>query len=315
MAEYTPTRRRFLQAGGGSTVVALAGCLGGDGDSADGEPTDPSEAPRATVDRFSEAAGTQMVRESGNDLPGPGEPINLDRERFLTRGFGPDGGAVQYYNLDARPTASAPIYTFVRENGDPVEEQLDVVDVVPGETGYNDLWHPHMVTVPDSYEANTATSLADIEDAGFEITETNTLKNCPLVPEGSTASLRYGGGSTELFDAWYDDQIVSYFTFEESSMQEHAGSIPLSAIYVSFNTNPGQEGGGVSSGFATEAASEQTHNVVATLPEQEMYSPLWMVNVYDNADFEAVSDIDSARDAELLREGVQSVNCPIVSVE
>jgi hypothetical protein len=321
MSEHRATRRRVLQFACGSTAVGLAGCLGGnddsnaDGGGMDAEPTDPAEAPRTTVDRFSEAAGTQMVRTDENDLPGPGEPVDFDRGRFRTRGLGPDGEAVQYYNFDVRPMNSTPIYTFVRENGDPVEEQLDIVDAVPGDEGYNDFWHVHQVTVPDDYEANTATSLADIESAGYDINPTGSLKNCPVVPAGSTASLRHGDATTELVDGWYSGELVSYFLFEESGMQEHAGSIPLSPIYVCFNTNPGEEGGGPQSGFMTETSSDQSHNVVATLPADDDYSPLWMVNVYDNAEFQSVSDLDSARNAELLREGASMVNCPLVSVE
>jgi hypothetical protein len=320
MTERERTRRRVLQFAGGATAAALAGCLGGDDDSGtdgelDGEPTDPGAASRATIDRFSEAAGTQMVRSDGNDLPGPGEPVDFDQGPFHTRGLGPGGERVQYYNFDVRPTSTAPIYTFRRENGDPVEGQLDIIDVIPGDDGYNDFWQVHEVTVPDDYEANTATSLADIDAAGFEVTPTNSVKNCPVVPEGSTASLRHGDAPTEPVDGWYDGQVVSYFRFEESGMQEHAGSIPLSPIYVSFNTNPGKEGGGPPSGFVTEAGSDQTHNVVATLPGDDDYSPLWMVTVYDNADFQSVSDLDSARNVEMLREGAAMVNCPIVSVE
>jgi len=87
----------------------------------------------------------------------------------------------------------------------------------------------------------------------------------------------------------------------------------LSPIYVSFNTNPGQEGGGPASGFMTEEGNDQTHNVVATLPGDAGYSPLWSVNVYDNADFGDVTDLDSATDAEILESGAATVNCPVVS--
>ena len=170
------------------------------------------------------------------------------------------------------------------------------------------------MSVPAAYEANTATSVADLTAAGYEITATDTIKNCPIVPDGSTASMRYGDGDAGLVEGWYDGSVVSYFLFEEAPLSAVDGSVPLSPIYVSFNRNPGEEGGGPPSGFVTEAGSDRTHNVVATLPGDGDYSPLWLVNVYDNADFGRVSDLDSARSADLLASGAATVNCPIVAV-
>jgi hypothetical protein len=91
--------------------------------------------------------------------------------------------------------------------------------------------------------------------------------------------------------------------------------VPLSDILVSFNINPGQDGGGPPSGFMTEPGTSQTHNVVETLPTDDLYSPLWDVDVYDNTDFNSVFDIPSAQAANILATGVALVNCPIVAVE
>ncbi|WP_256392000.1 hypothetical protein [Natronoarchaeum rubrum] len=330
------TRRRFLATTGIVTTGALAGCFGSDDETMDdgatdndsdsgagddmddgmGDVTDPEDAQRAAIDRFSEAAGTLMVRTEENDLPGPDEPIDFDQAPFLTRGLGPDGEPVAYYNFDVQPTAPAPIYALFREGEDtPVESQQNIVDVIPGDEGYNDFWHVHRVTVPEDYEANSATSAQDLMDAGYEIEATNTIKNCPIVPEGSTASMRHGDGDAGLVQGWYDGMVVSYFLFEEAPLTATGeGSVPLSPIYVTFNTNPGEDGGGPASGFVTEAGSDRTHNVVATLPGDEGYSPLWSVSPYDNADFESVSDLDSALDANVLDSGIATVNCPIVSI-
>ncbi|MFC7115040.1 hypothetical protein ACFQH2_08855 [Natronoarchaeum sp. GCM10025703] len=335
------SRRRFLQLAGGSATIALAGCIGGDeedsnddmddemdddemdddmdDDDMDGEMSgmDPDEAPRAAIDRFSESAGTLLVRNDENGLPGPDEPVDFDQEPFITQGFGPDGNTVEYYNFDVQETTPAPIYAFFYENGDPVEEQLNIVDAVPGDELYNDFWRVNMVTVPDEYEANTVTSVSGISEAGYDVEQTNTIKNCPIVPQGSTASKHHGDGHDEapLVQGWYEDEVVQYFLFEEDSFETMDGSVPLSQIYVSFNTNPGQDGGGPASGFMTEEMSAQTHNVVATLPGDAGYSPLWRVNVYDNADFEDVSDLDSATSATILDDEAAHVNCPIVSTE
>lgn len=58
----------------------------------------------------------------------------------------------------------------------------------------------------------------------------------------------------------------------------------------------------------------QTHNVVETIPIDEDYSPLWIVNICDNADFNNVSDLTSAKSAIILAEAVMNVNCPVVFV-
>ncbi|WP_254761623.1 hypothetical protein [Natrinema marinum] len=325
------TRRRFLATTGAIGAALVAGCAGtGSTDTADDEMndnanetgmngdmgggTDPASAPRAAIDRFSDAASTLMVRTDANDLPGPDEPIDFDQAPFLTHGLGPDGEPVSYYNFDVQPTAPAPIYALFREGEDePVADQRNIVDTIPGDEGYNDFWHVHEVTVPADYEANTATSVGDLRDAGYEITPTNVVKNCPIVPEGSTASMRYGDGEPELVDGWYDGQVVSYFLFEEAPLTVMDDSVPVSPIYVTFNTNPGMDGGGPQSGFVTEMESDRTHNVVATLPGDDGYSPLWSVSVYDNADFDAVSDLESATDATVLEAETATVNCPIVA--
>ncbi|MDZ7702206.1 MAG: hypothetical protein U5J98_09175 [Halobacteriales archaeon] len=343
------TRRRFLTATGALGAAALAGCsaLGGGGDGASTEtemddmddsmtettegsmddsmtetmtedgmmgPMDPAEAPRASIDRFSEAAGTLMVRTEENGLPGPDEPIDYDQSPFLTLGLGPAGEPVSYYNFDVQPTQPAPIYAFFREGEEtPVDGQLNVVGTIPGDQGYNDFWHVHKVTVPSGYEANTVTSEQQLMAGDFAVESTSTIKNCPIVPEGSTASMRYGDGDTGLVDGWYDGQVVSYFLFEEAPIMARDGGVPVSPIYVSFNKNPDEDGGGPPSGFKTEEGSDRTHNVLATLPGDDGYSPLWLVNIYDNAEFDEVTDLDSATNAEILAAGAATVNCPVVA--
>jgi hypothetical protein len=284
-------------------------------------PLDPETAPRASVDRFSEAAGTLMVRTVENGLPEADEPIDYDSgEPFMTQGLGPDGEVVQYYNFDVQPTEPAPIFVLFREGEDaPVEGQLNVIGVIPGDDGYNDFWHPHRVTVPVDYVANTLTSVEEIEASGYAIEPLDAIVNCPVVPEGSTATKRVGGGDAGLVMGWYDDQVVYYFEFAEGMLMTDPDdpTVPLSPIYVAFNLNPDEMNpdSGPASGFMTEEGTAQTHNVLATLPGDDGYSPLWSVNVYDNADFDEVSDFDSATGANILATGVANVNCPVVSIE
>jgi len=294
-------------------VVLLFGCSESSPMESEMEGTDPDTAPVATIDRFSEDAGTLMIRSDQNNLPEPGEPIDFDQAPFITQGLAPDGTPVRYYNFDVQSTTPAPIYAFFYENGDPVQEQLNVVDVIPGDDGYNDFWRVNLVTVPDNYVANSITNAEELMDANYQIEQTDMLVNCPVVPEGSTAGRRLGDAGTGLTRGWYKDQIITYFSFEESPlMVTSGGTVPLSPIYVAFNVNPGQDGGGPASGFMTEQGNMQTHNVVATTPSDMDYSPFWLVNVYDNTDFSSVSDLSSAMNATQLASGAAMVNCPVV---
>ena len=275
------------------------------------EPAAPMEA---AIDRFSAAAGTLMVRDDSGALPGPNEPINFDMPPFITQGLGPGGQVVQYYNFDVQPVASAPIWVLFRE-GEDDPAQSPVIDVIPGDEGYNDFWAMIKVAVPADYEANSVTSLAGITAAGYAMENTGVIINCPVVPKGSTAMLRGGGKSNELHAGWYKDMVVYYFTFEEKMLT--GATVPVSPIFVSFNINIDEAGGGPASGFMTEQGTMQTHNVVATVPSDDGYSPLWAVSIYDNADFDSVSDLASAAAANIMASPplTPTVNCPVVSVE
>jgi len=280
-------------------------------------PLDPDTAPRVAIDRFSADAGNLFVRTATNGLPAANEPIDFDTGPFITQGYAPGGAVVRYYNFDVMPVDPAPIYVLFREGeSSPVSGQLNIVDVIPGDPTYNDFWQVVRVTVPSDYVANTVTSLAELLAEGYDIEMTTMLVNCPIVPEASTADLRLGGEDEGLVRGWFRDQVVFYFNFPERALTTTAGGdVPVSPIFVSFNINPGEPGGGPESGFVTEDGSDQTHNVVATLPSDAGYSPLWSVNVYDNAAFSTVEDLMTAQAATLLVSGAALVNCPIVFVE
>lgn len=275
---------------------------------------DPATATRATIDRFSDAAGHLQKRSASPSLPGPNQPVDFDQGPFITAGFGPHGEKIRYYNFDVQPLKPAPIYVFFTQGGAlPVSGQLNVVDVIPGADGYNDFWQVNKVIVPDNYVANSVTSYAEIVNAGYSVQPTTMLVNCPIVPEGSTATRRVGGGATGLQTGWYRGMTVRYFSFEEKALS--GGTVPLSPIFVTFNVNPNQPNGGPRSGFKTETGSGQTHNVTSTLPSDPGYSPLWMVDVYDNAAFDTVNNLATAGAATLLAPGAANVNCPIVEIK
>jgi hypothetical protein len=303
----------------GLALLAQGALACGDDDMMDhdapevGEAHDPATADVVSVDRFAKGVGMLQVRTADNGLPGANEPVDFDQGPFITQGFTPDGAVVRYYNFDVQPLAPAPIYVLFRDGEDmPVEGQLNIIDVIPGDAGYNDFWNVVKVTVPDDYVANQLASAQAVRDAGYAMEATTTIVNCPVVPEGSTAKKRLKGESAGTVRGWYKDKLVHYLNFGEAPLSAQNGKVPVSPIFVTFNVNPDQDGGGPGSGFEMEEGSPQTHNVVATLPGQPGYSPLWSVSVYDNADFAKVADLATATQAKLLAAGVANVNCPVV---
>ncbi len=68
---------------------------------------------------------------------------------FNTHGLGPNGEKTIYYNFDVLSTTPAPIYVLFRMGETtPVSGQLNIVNVIPGDAGYNDFWLVTKVTVP-----------------------------------------------------------------------------------------------------------------------------------------------------------------------
>ena len=302
-----------------SILVLSFGATGCDNNPTESQPVDPATAPVVSVDRFSDDTGTFFRRNSNPDLPGPNEPIDFDRPPFLSKGLGPNGEIVEYYNFDVMPTDPVPIYVLFREDENaPVEGQLNIIDVIPGQDDYNDFWQVHRVTVPTDYQANTIISLNQINSEGYKIEAMDRIVNCPVVPEGSTAKNHFmRTEDNELDRGWYRGRIVHYFTFSEKPLTINSNNkVSTSQIYVSFDANPGYyRGGGFPSGFKTENGNKQTHNVFTTLPSDDDYSALRSLTIYDNYEFTQVSDLATARDANILAEGATTMNFPVVRVE
>jgi len=89
---------------------------------------------------------------------------------------------------------------------DLVPGQNPIIDVLPGNPGYSDLWQINLVTVTRFYQPNSIKSLNDINANDLTITPTNTLVNRPIVPAGSSVE-----GNLSLTQAWFQDQPVYYF--------------------------------------------------------------------------------------------------------
>ena len=274
------------------------------------QPKDPDQAPIATVDRFSDAAGTLLKRSADNHLPGPNEPIDFDTPPFNVWGLSPAGEPALYYHLDVKSTTPVPVYILYREGEDmPVQEQLDIIDTLPGEQGYNDFRQVWKVWVPKDYVANTITDASMLQQAGYKIEKTDKLLNMAVVPDKSRARVRFNGGHPELQRAWYRGQVAKFFLFDEAPLSVSGDKVPVSPIYDGFTINPGQPGG--EKEFCTDPNSTQTHNVVATMPGDKAYSPLWLRVVYDSAACASVHNLETALQANKVAAKVLFINCPI----
>ena len=137
------------------------------------QPKNPDQAPIATVDRFSDRAGKLLVRSADKRLPSPNQPIDFDTPPFNVLGFSPTGEPTLYYHLDVQSTTPAPVYIFYRDGEDrPVQNQLDVIDTLPGEQGYNDFRQVWKVWAPKDYVANTITDASMLQQAGYKMEKT-----------------------------------------------------------------------------------------------------------------------------------------------
>src|SRR6516164_2574154 len=279
------------------------------------QPVDPDQAPIAAVDRFSDTAGTLLKRSADTRLPGPNEPIDFDAAPLTNLGFSPTGEPTLYYRLDVQSTTPAPVYILYREGEDkPVQDQLDIIDTLPGEKGYNDFRQVWKVWVPKDYVANTITDAATLQQTGYKMEKTDKLLNMAVVPDKSRASVRFNGENPELQRAWYRDQVVKFFLFDEAPLSVSGDKVPVSPIYDGFTINPGQPGGEME--FCTDPNnSTQTHNIVATMPSDNGYSPLWLRVVYDSAACASVHNLETALQAKKVAANVLFINCPMVSVK
>ena len=138
------------------------------------KPLDPDQAPITAVDRFSDKAANIQVRTPNNHLPGPNQPVDFDTGPFITQGLPPSTSKpVRYYNFDIQGTTPAPVYVLYHEGEDkPVAGQLDIIDTLPGEKGYNDFRQVWKVWVPKDYVANAVTDAGALSQAGYK-TEKN----------------------------------------------------------------------------------------------------------------------------------------------
>ncbi len=248
--------------------------------------------------------------QTGNVFNQPAATYQLTQGWFQGRQtFYYDFGSNSAITSDASKVVPAPIYAFATgmdANGNPqmVAGQHNVIDVVPGDPGYSDLWQVNLVIVPADYVANTIKSVADIQKSGYKVESTNMLVNCPVVPAGSKlAEANPGNGSTGTTQGWYKGRAVEYFDFGASPSTTE----PIYAFATGMDAN----------GNPQLVAGQ--HNVIDVLPGMPDYSPFWDVNlVIVPAGYQANS-ITSA--AQVKQSGFQVlhpgkvVNCPVIRTD
>lgn len=203
-------------------------------------------APLVSVDRFSDAAGTLLRRSADPKLPGPNIPFSLDDPPFRIEVTSKDGNPAHCYDLDVRPAKPNRLYVFYDSRNNYRLGQFPVIDSIPGDPGYSDLWDIWKVITPDAFyesnwlrDAKTLQLLLDDPASGFTAASTGIYLNAPIVPEGTAASLKAEartGGPTQRYYAWYRGKRAPYLYFEGSLRLDAAGAIPVARIELAGGT-------------------------------------------------------------------------------
>jgi hypothetical protein len=223
-----------------------------------------------------------------------------------------EGRATHYYDFggnspplnDAQQVAQAPIYVLVtgfdaQGQPQPVAGQHNIIDVVPGDAGYSDLWHVIFVTVPPGYQADMLRSVDAVRQAGYPQKVSEVLVNCPVVPLNSQLS----EGTPGLTHGWYKGREVHYFDFGPSTDR----TAPIYAFITGMDAQgqpqfvPGQ------------------HNVIPVIPGNAGYSPFWnvfLVQVPASYQANTITSVAQVMNSgyPILHPGLV-VNCPVIRTD
>lgn len=269
--------RTFAVGTTGVAAISLVGC-GGDDD----EPA-PTLAPTATQ---------------------PPATVPTSPQLSLVSGWYRDAD-VRYYDFGMNTpvsggvVATAPIFAFITgmdEEGNPlfVDGQHNVVDAVPGDAGYSDLWEVNLVVVPDDYEPDSIKSQAEVGAMDYEIIKPGLLVNCPIVADGTTLE-----GGEELVQGWNNGEAVFYPDF--------GGNMPFAIPIWAFITGTDSDGAPV---FV-----DGQRNVIDAVPDDPGYSAFWSVNLVTVPESYVANTLRSASaisdsDFEVTATDLV-VNCPV----
>jgi len=229
----------------------------------------------------------------------------------LTQGWY-QGQEISYYDfgsnsrviLDGCQVGAAPIYVLATGidnecSPEAVPDQNNIVDIVPGDPGYSDLWQVVVVQVPEDYEANSLTSAQQVLDSDYPMTTTLTTINCPIVPEGSELA----AGGAPLVTGWHQGEEIFYFDFGTNPAQ-------TAPIYV-FSTGMDEQG--------NPQLVQGQNNIIDVIPGDEGYSDFWTVNLVTVPEDYEANSVTSV--SEIMEAGYpitrtnQVVNCPVVQTE
>jgi hypothetical protein len=248
------------------------------------------------------ATSISLALAQGSVLTDPPENFELVQGWYQGRQtFYYDFGATTRATLDGGQVIRAPMYVLIAGfdgDGNPqtVEGQHPIVDVIPGDPGYSDLWQVNYVTVPGDYQSNTITAVDQILNGDYELTVPGLLKNCPIVPEGSTLD----EGGAPLVGRWYKGQEVFCFDFGSNVN----GTASLDVFITGFDDDGNPQ-------FV-----QGQRNIVYSIPGDPGYSAFWFVNMVVVPEDYQPNTITSASqvlgsDYEIVHPGLL-VNCPII---
>jgi hypothetical protein len=121
----------------------------------------------------------------------------------LTPGWS-GGEPVTYFDFGPNANTIAPVWMLsygLDENGFPrlVPGQHNIFDTTPEDAEYTAFRRVHLVTVPESYEAGSIRSVEEIVASGYDVSETETVLNLPIVrftPEHGGEAAPAGSGSS-----------------------------------------------------------------------------------------------------------------------
>ena len=300
MLERQLSRRSLIRYSGLAGAGILGGYLlaacGGDDDDDTGQAATATEEPMMDETATEEA----MMEPTATE-----EMMDDEMVKMLVSGWY-RGEEVQYYDFGMHTpltsgdsVATAPIWVLIHEmmdGEDPqfVEGQHNIVDVIPGDDGYSDLWQVMLVEVPDDYEADSIRTAAEINEMAYPVTETEMYVNCPIIPDGTELE-----SGEPLIQGWYQGEPVFYPDFGLNI----AFAIPIWAFITGMDSD------------GNPLFVEGQHNIIDAIPADEGYSAFWRVNLVTvPEDYEPDSIRNAADVTEMAYEVTETdlvVNCPV----
>src|SRR3990172_811022 len=130
-------------------------------------------------------AGYLLARPAAPTEPGAVDGLNRPSQVPRVQGWY-KGQDVAYLDYGPMTNVAEPILVFFQSDGTPVSGQRNVIDVIPGDGGYSDLWQVVKVVVDSAYTPNSLRDASDIlaqaTAGGVTLEVAGIYVNCPVVP-------------------------------------------------------------------------------------------------------------------------------------